>query len=101
MSTQFYAPQEPLHLRRERLRAQKLKDSSWWQQQLSRGVCYYCGKRYVEGDLTMDHRVPLARGGVSSRSNIVCCCKSCNTQKGVRTAAEFALDMGVSRDAGR
>ncbi|MDP7176128.1 MAG: HNH endonuclease signature motif containing protein, partial [SAR324 cluster bacterium] len=31
--------------------------------------------------LTMDHLVPLARGGRSVKSNLVPCCKSCNTQK--------------------
>ncbi|MDE0788643.1 MAG: HNH endonuclease signature motif containing protein, partial [SAR324 cluster bacterium] len=31
--------------------------------------------------LTMDHVVPLARGGRSIKSNLVPCCKSCNNQK--------------------
>jgi 5-methylcytosine-specific restriction endonuclease McrA len=29
----------------------------------------------------MDHLVPLVRGGVTSKSNVVPCCKECNSQK--------------------
>ena len=29
----------------------------------------------------MDHLVPLARGGKSSKGNVVPACKSCNTNK--------------------
>ncbi len=29
----------------------------------------------------MDHVVPLARGGKSTRGNLVPCCKECNTAK--------------------
>jgi len=33
------------------------------------------------GELTMDHIVPVARGGRSTRGNIVPCCKECNIRK--------------------
>ena len=29
----------------------------------------------------MDHVVPLMRGGVSDKGNVVPCCKDCNTRK--------------------
>ena len=29
----------------------------------------------------MDHVVPIVRGGRSSKSNVVPCCKQCNSQK--------------------
>ena len=32
-------------------------------------------------ELTMDHVVPLARGGKTTKSNVVPCCKECNEQK--------------------
>ncbi len=32
-------------------------------------------------DLTMDHLVPLARGGRSTKDNLVPCCKDCNNLK--------------------
>ncbi|MBW2143871.1 MAG: HNH endonuclease, partial [Deltaproteobacteria bacterium] len=31
--------------------------------------------------LTMDHVVPLSRGGKSRKGNIVAACKECNTKK--------------------
>ena len=68
-------------IRREKDKARKLRKSRWWQQKLAVGICYYCGGIFKPGDLTMDHIVPLARGGRSSKDNIVACCKECNTRK--------------------
>ena len=68
-------------IRREKDKARKLRKSRWWQQKLSIGLCYYCGRLFSPKDLTMDHIVPLARGGRSSKDNLVACCKECNTKK--------------------
>ena len=68
-------------IRREREKARKLRKSRWWQQKLSGGVCYYCGKLFKPKELTMDHIVPLARGGRSTKDNLVACCKECNNKK--------------------
>ena len=68
-------------IRREKDKARKLRKSRWWQQKLAIGICYYCGEIFKPGDLTMDHIVPLARGGRSSKDNIVTCCKNCNNKK--------------------
>ena len=68
-------------IRREKDKARKLRKSRWWQQKLSIGLCYYCGKIFSPKDLTMDHIVPLARGGRSTKDNLVACCKECNTRK--------------------
>ena len=88
---QFYSPQDPRQLKKEREKARELKRSSWWQSKLSDGTCYYCEQRFDGSDLTMDHKVPLARGGKSSKSNIVACCKDCNTKKGASTAVDQVL----------
>jgi len=69
------------HLKREKQRARELRKTRWWRRKIERGVCYYCGKRVPPEELTMDHRIPLSRGGLSTRENIVCACKSCNTKK--------------------
>lgn len=68
-------------IRREKDKARKLRKSRWWQQKLAIGVCYYCGRLTKPGNLTMDHIVPLARGGRSTKDNLVACCKDCNTMK--------------------
>jgi len=68
-------------LRREKEKARKLRKSRWWQQKLSAGLCYYCSKLFKPKDLTMDHIVPLARSGRSTKDNLVTCCKECNNKK--------------------
>jgi len=68
-------------IRREKDKARKLRKSRWWQQKLSIGVCYYCGNIFEPDGLTMDHVVPLARGGKSTKDNLVTCCKDCNYRK--------------------
>ncbi len=41
--------------------------------------CQYCGAR---GELTFDHVVPRASGGVTSWQNVVAACSPCNLRKG-------------------
>ena len=68
-------------IRRERAKAREIRKSRWWQTKLSLGVCYYCGLKTPAKELTMDHIVPLARGGKSSKGNLATCCKECNNLK--------------------
>lgn len=49
--------------------------------------CYYCG--VVPVRLHREHKIPLARGGPNSITNIVPACASCNQQKGILTDEEF------------
>lgn len=54
--------------------------------------CAYCGKVTVRATswplkpdaATLDHVIPLSRGGNHSRANAVLACWSCNSKKGVR-----------------
>ena len=68
-------------IRREKKRAQSLRQSSWWMKKTQKGVCYYCQSKVGRPHLTMDHVVPLSRGGKSRKGNIVPACKSCNNKK--------------------
>jgi 5-methylcytosine-specific restriction endonuclease McrA len=68
-------------IRRQRAKARELRKTRWWQQKTASGECYYCGEKVQHQDLTMDHLVPLARGGRSTKDNLVPCCKACNTKK--------------------
>ena len=68
-------------LKRERRKARELRESQWWKRRLSKGKCHYCGAEGLPKDLTMDHIVPISRGGKSTRGNVVPCCKNCNNTK--------------------
>ncbi len=68
-------------LKRERRKARELRESQWWKRRLAKGVCGYCGQPTPPRELTMDHIVPIARGGQSTRGNAVPCCKQCNNAK--------------------
>jgi 5-methylcytosine-specific restriction endonuclease McrA len=50
--------------------------------------CAYCRR---SGQMTIDHVVPLSRGGRHSISNLVPACRSCNKQKGSLTISEWRL----------
>jgi 5-methylcytosine-specific restriction endonuclease McrA len=83
---------DPAHVKREREKARALRATDWWRSQLQKGVCHYCGRSVGAANLTMDHVVPVARGGRSVRSNCVPCCKECNNEKKAKTPAEQILD---------
>jgi 5-methylcytosine-specific restriction protein A len=68
-------------IRREKGRARELRKSRWWRNKVASGSCYYCGQTGKPSRLTMDHVVPLTRGGCSEKNNLVACCKECNTKK--------------------
>ena len=79
--TEFYAPVDPDELKRQRAKARELRASQWWKRRISDGVCHYCRRRVGPKALTMDHLVPLGRGGASARGNVVPSCKDCNNRK--------------------
>ena len=56
-------------------------------------VCQYCGGTFSTSDLTMDHVVPKSRGGDKTWTNIVACCKRCNSKKGDRTPQEARMPL--------
>ena len=66
---------------REKGRARDLRRSQWWKRRLGRGRCHYCGRPTPPRELTMDHVVPIVRGGASEKGNVVPCCKECNSRK--------------------
>ncbi len=79
------------HIARERVKAKELRKSQWWQNKMNQGICHYCGKQFPRDELTMDHIVPVARGGKSNKGNIVACCKQCNNDKKYLTPVEMLL----------
>jgi 5-methylcytosine-specific restriction protein A len=88
----FFTPASAEHQKKEKSKARELRASSWWKQQIGKGVCYHCEQKFPPSLLTMDHLIPIARGGKSDKKNCVVSCKDCNTKKGHKTRAELALD---------
>ena len=68
-------------MRRERAKARELRASQWWKRRCSTGVCHHCGVRVGAKALTMDHLVPIVRGGRSTKGNVVPACKPCNSAR--------------------
>lgn len=82
---------DPKRMKKEREKAQKLKKSAWWQNKIREGLCHYCREKFAPNEMTMDHIVPIARGGTSTEGNIVPSCKACNQKKKLMTPAEELL----------
>ncbi|MBI5306972.1 MAG: HNH endonuclease, partial [Planctomycetes bacterium] len=81
MSEWIHIEKDPKHIAREKLKAQEIRKSQQWKNKISQGICYYCQTKFPPEELTMDHVVPLSRGGRSTKGNIVPCCKACNNEK--------------------
>ncbi len=77
----WYPEPDEQTLRRERSKARELRKSQWWRNRVARGECHYCGGAFPPAELTLDHVVPLSRGGRSTRGNCVPACKECNSRK--------------------
>lgn len=77
----WFSTVDEADIRRERNKARDLRHSQWWKRRCAKGLCHYCGTATAPRELTMDHIVPLARGGRSTKGNLVPACKNCNTQK--------------------
>lgn len=62
-----------------------------WKQQ--KRTCAYCSALAT----TIDHVIPLVRGGTNYEGNLVPCCLSCNSRKQDRLAIEFRLGLRASQ----
>ena len=78
---QFIVDVSEQEIKRERDKSRDLRRSRWWQNRLALGRCHWCGGQFPPEELTMDHVIPLARGGKASRNNVVPSCKECNSRK--------------------
>lgn len=88
MSDFLYIPDDD-DIKREKSKARALRSTQWWKRKCARGICYYCNNKFPAKELTMDHIVPLSRGGKSTKNNVVPCCKACNTEKKSRLPMEW------------
>jgi 5-methylcytosine-specific restriction endonuclease McrA len=75
-------------LKRARAVARAARKQRWWLEKRDRGICHYCSGTFPPKTLTMDHIVPLARGGTTTPGNVVAACQSCNQNKSVLTPVD-------------
>ena len=87
---EYYTPASEEHMEREKRKARELRRSQWWKNRRGEGRCHYCDGRFSPKELTMDHVVPVVRGGFSVRSNVVPCCPECNAAKRDLVPVEWA-----------
>ena len=48
----------------------------------SYGICAHCGKKLTTKTMTIEHIIPLSRGGANDPENLVALCYDCNQKKG-------------------
>lgn len=85
-------------LSREKGKAKQLRNTSWWARKRSPGICHYCGKKVSPSELTMDHIIPISRGGKSEKHNLVPACKECNNKKKYLLPAEWEEHIKILQD---
>src|SRR3989442_14687664 len=93
--SEFWVPIDPGVLRRERAKARELRASPWWKRRLGDGVCYYCRRRVGPRNLTMDHVVPMGRGGRCAGGHGGSACQDCHSQKQSMVAGEWQGDLSA------
>lgn len=78
----FFIPEATSQdIAKEKAKARELRRKQWWKSLVDKGICHYCGGKFPAKEITMDHIVPLIRGGKSTKGNIVPACKKCNSAK--------------------
>lgn len=57
------------------------------------GHCYLCGEFVDFPSFTIDHEIPISKGGTNELENLACCCSECNKMK-----ADLPLEDFLSRN---
>jgi len=85
-------PEKKIHLENRR-RTRKFKNggSHTLEQRQAKfellgNECFFCNEK---GNLSIDHDIPLSRGGGDGIDNILPACRSCNSKKNNKTASEY------------
>lgn len=64
--------------------------------------CYYCMTPFSRRrPATVEHIVPVCRGGSNHMSNLALTCSPCNAKKGSMTGVEFLESLGVKNPVTR
>lgn len=98
LHSKLYKQRHPHKVREQINRRRALKESApgditieeFWASCDRRGwECSYCHDALTKASATMDHVVPLSRGGSNGIDNIAPCCRRCNASKGNRLLSEW------------
>jgi len=76
-------PAQPLNYYRDPNLRNKLFERDKW-------ICRYCGERVSIENATLDHLVPISKGGSDAPENLATCCLICNAIKSGKTYEEAA-----------
>lgn len=58
-----------------------------------RSTCQYCGVKLTASQITIDHVLPRAQGGITSFVNCVVACQLCNNQKADKTPDQAGMKL--------
>lgn len=58
-------------------------------------TCQFCQRQYSPTKLTIDHLVPLDRGGLDEITNYITCCQTCNQKKANLPLEEFSASLNI------
>lgn len=75
----FKVLDDPLIKKHKRTKINTDKRKSTYKK--SKGYCCLCGKFIDYEDFTIDHIIPVAKGGTNNIDNLQCACKVCNKIK--------------------
>lgn len=60
----------------------------------SKNKCFYCGISLIEmeenNSYSIDHLIPIKKGGGNELGNLVLSCRKCNSKKGTMTYQQFS-----------
>jgi 5-methylcytosine-specific restriction endonuclease McrA len=54
-------------------------------------TCYICGKKFGEKHLSLDHMIPVSKGGRTEWENLATCCIDCNSDKADNLLSELKI----------
>lgn len=86
--TEQYLNEHPRY-RNKTPKATKRKVMRTWKKLTGDDYCFYCGKKLTRHNATIDHIIPLSRGGTNDKRNLVLCCQKCNWDKGSKLLSEW------------
>ncbi len=58
-----------------------------------RSICQFCGRKLTASQITIDHVLPRAQGGITSFINCVVSCQDCNNRKADKTPEQASMKL--------